>query len=194
MRGKIIPYSADELAYIEANCTIDRKELVQQFNAKFGRSLTLDNINGLCKRKHWSTGRDGRFKKGHVPHPNAKPKGPNKTSFKKNNRPSNIAKVGDEVKRTKDGYIKVKVAEPNKWRMKHHLIWEEANGLIAKGIIIQFLDGNPDNCALDNLEAITRADQAPLNKAGYSRLPAEVKPTFKAVVKLQRTIRAREQA
>lgn len=193
MRGRIIPYSHDELVFIEANRTMDRKELVQQFNAKFKRSVSLDNINGLCKRKGWLTGRDGKFKKGNVPSPNARPKGPNKTSFKKHNRPSNIAKVGDEVKRTKDGYTKVKIAEPNKWRMKHHLVWEEANGPIPKGTIIQFLDGNPDNCVLENLEAITRADQAPLNKAGYSKLPPEVKPTFKAVVKLQRTIRAREQ-
>ena len=187
MKGQAIPYSAEELAFIQGNCTMDRRELTAAFNAKFGRDVALKNINGLCKRNGWLTGRTGRFEKGNIPHPNARPKGPNKGSFKKGSKPHNTAKVGAEA--VIDGYIKVKVAEPNQWKWKHRMVWEDAYGPIPKGTNIQFLDGNPLNCALDNLEALTREEQAPLNKTGYSKLPAEVKPVARTVAKLNKLIR-----
>jgi len=37
-------------------------------------------------------------------------------------------------------------------------IWEHHNGSLPKGMIIYHLDGNKDNDAIDNLEAITRAE------------------------------------
>lgn len=189
MKRRPIPYSEEELAFIQARREIPRRDLAAEFNEEFGRNITYDQIRSLCKRKGWLTGRDGRFVKGHVPSPNARPGGPNKNSFKKGNRPHNTASIGDEV--VIDGYIKVKVAEPNKWKWKHRMVWEEAHGPIPKGTNIQFLDGNPLNYVLDNLEAISREEQAPLNKRGYSKLPAELKPTMRAVARLNKVIRER---
>jgi len=58
--------------------------------------------------------------------------------------------VGTEKIRS-NKYIYVKVAEPDVWRAKHHLIWEEAHGPIPEGDRIYFIDGNIRNCDLSNL-------------------------------------------
>lgn len=52
---------------------------------------------------------------------------------------------------TTDGYIKVKVAEPDKWKLKHHIIWEKNNGKIPKGTHVCFKDGNRKNVCIENL-------------------------------------------
>ena len=45
--------------------------------------------------------------------------------FAKGNVPPNHRPVGSE-RISKDGYIEVKVAEPNKWRLKQRVVYEEA--------------------------------------------------------------------
>jgi len=62
--------------------------------------------------------------------------------------------IGTESIRRK--YIWVKVAEPNVWRMKHHLIWEAAFGPIPKGYLVIFADRDKSNFKLDNLIMISR--------------------------------------
>ena len=87
-KGNAIPYSQEELATIKRNCTLPTQEQFQTFQELFNRpDVSFKNFNALRKRKGWLTGRTGRFKKGHIPSPNAKPKGPNTTSFKKGNSP-----------------------------------------------------------------------------------------------------------
>lgn len=62
----------------------------------------------------------------------------NRGSFKKGNRPGNTARVGDETL-TDDGYIRVKVAEPNRWELKHRLVWEKYRGEIPENGVIRFI-------------------------------------------------------
>ena len=50
-----------------------------------------------------------------------------KTMFRKGNVPATHRPVGTETLRS-DGYIWVKVEEPNKWRLKQRLLWEQHNG------------------------------------------------------------------
>ncbi len=56
------------------------------------------------------------------------------------------------------GYIKVKIAEPNVWKFKHQLLWEEAHGPIPEGHIVYFIDGDRSNCRLANLRLGTWHD------------------------------------
>jgi hypothetical protein len=57
-----------------------------------------------------------------------------------------------------EGYTLVKVSDEGKswqqWRLKHILLWEQANGKAPKGHRVIFLDGNKSNVALDNLACI----------------------------------------
>lgn len=85
------------------------------------------------------------------------------TMFKKGQLPIQARPVGSECWRS-DGYLWVKVALPNKWRLKHHLIWESKNGPIPKGHLIIFADGNCKNFDINNLICVTRAELAVLNQ------------------------------
>lgn len=64
--------------------------------------------------------------------------------------------VGAE--REKKGYIQVKVAMPNVWRFKHHVVYEQATGdkVYLNKDIIMFLDLNQRNFNPENLVKVNR--------------------------------------
>jgi len=99
----------------------------------------------------------GRFEKGNIPWNvgmNSFNPSPG-THFKPGYIPQNKLDVGTEVE-TK-GYIRVKVAEPNVWRQRSHIIWEEHHGRpLPKGWIVRHKDGDKLNDDPYNLEAMSR--------------------------------------
>lgn len=147
------------------------REIVEAFNAKYDTDyMTLDRINHYCKNHKVYTGFDGQYKKGNRPlvawkkgeHPGKK------TEFKPGNPPHNMAPVGAIVKRT-DGYLQKKIAYPNKWKLLHLIVWEEAHGPVPKGMCLAFRDGNRENCDLNNLRLIHRGSIAQLSKFSDTR-------------------------
>lgn len=145
------------------------KEIAEEFNLRFNHDFSISRIASSMKRYGAATGRNGCFKKGHTPHNKGKKmsketyekiKG---TMFKKGNVPVKHRPVGSE-RVTKDGYIEVKVAEPDVWKLKQVHIWELANGEIPKSHVVIFLDGNIFNFDLDNLKCISRAENLYLNR------------------------------
>lgn len=191
MKGRWIEYSEAELIFIESNCTLTRADLTAQFNETFGRDLSVANIASLCKRKGWLTGRDGQYKKGNIPHPNSGLTGPNSTSFKKGIVPANTRPMFSE-RITKDGYIEIKVPEPNpytgakaRFRQKHVWVWEKANGPVPGSHVVVFKDGDRQNCDHDNLECVHRRVLQSMNKNFKpSDYPKEIRPSILAVSKL----------
>jgi hypothetical protein len=71
--------------------------------------------------------------------------------------------VGTERENTQ-GVTLVKVAN-GKWRPKHILIWEQANGKVPKGQCIIFLDKNRRNFTLDNLIMVSKNELLRLNNS-----------------------------
>lgn len=134
-----------------------------------------------------------RFKKGHIPVNKGKqmPKHvyekAQATMFRKGHIPVNHKPVGHE-RVNKYGYIDIKIAEPNKFVLKHRLIWEQAHGPIPKGYNVQFRDGNRQNCTLDNLYLISRLEQLKSENSMYARYPEEIQLAIKAKGALQRQI------
>jgi hypothetical protein len=197
MKGKKISYSATELTWVKDNCTLVGAELHKQFCVKFNRSdVSKINLNSLRKRNGWKTGRTGHFEKGHIPSPNSGTKGPNKTSFKKGHVSANHRPVGSERICSKDGFILVKVAETNpytghktRFRFKHHIVWEAANGSIVPGTVIRFKDGNKLNCVLENLECFDRAENLQLNRLDVNNQPVEIRDPLKSIVRLEHKIK-----
>ena len=59
----------------------------------------------------------------------------------------------------------MKVAEPNKWRMKHRIVWEEHHGKIPDGQNVIFLDGNKLNTEIENLALVTNSEHLEMNRA-----------------------------
>jgi hypothetical protein len=179
-----IKYSDIELTFIKDNSTLPRKELHQIFVNKFNRiDVDQTNLSALCKRKRWLTGRTGRYEKGNIPHPDAKPKGPNSTSFKKGNTSHTWRPVGSE-RITVDGYYEIKIQEPNVWRLKHLVVWEKINGKLPKGYCLKFLDDNKLNIDPSNLKLISRAENMQLNRMKYSEYPDTLKPSVLIIAQL----------
>lgn len=170
-------YTKEMRSFISANYKgISSKSLAERFNERFGTSVTECMMKSYKGNHKLSSGLDGRFKKGQQPH-NKGVKMPKEvyekakhTMFKKGIIPPNHKPVGTESVRNnhKKGefYVYVKVAEPNIWRMKHVLEWEKHYGKKTKGKVIIFLDGNPLNTHVSNLELIDRSTHLRMNKDG----------------------------
>jgi hypothetical protein len=161
-------YTPEQAAFIiEHYKGRSNKELSEMINEQFDLNLSVTQVKTFKANRKLNSGLTGRFELGQVP-VNKGTKGlynvgGNRTSFKKGHKPKNYRPVGSERVNV-DGYIEVKVADPNKWRLKHSVVWEEANGPIPKGHCVIFLDGNRINLSLDNLQLITRNQLARLNQ------------------------------
>ena len=140
------------------------KEITEKMNDKFEYDFSEGQIKGAMARYKLATGTGGYFKKGSMPW-NKGTKGltkANKTSFKKGIIPPNQAPIGTESI-TKGGYIKVKVGEPNKWKLKQRYIYEQHYGEIPNNYNIIFADGNIMNFDIDNLIAVSKSEMLILN-------------------------------
>lgn len=109
------------------------------------------------------------------------------TRFKKGNKPHTYVPVGTESNKTKGGYTKVKIAEPNKWIYKHRLIWQKVNGPVPRGMLVQFRDRNIQNFDISNLYIISRQEQ--INSNTIQRYPEDIKSTIRTISKLKKTIK-----
>lgn len=181
-----LKYTPQQIDFVKLNYLLPITELTEQFNNEFGAELVRDQVHSLRKRLGLRTGRTGHFPKGNVPWSlgTTGAKTGSKTSFAKGHRPHNWCPVGTERLTSIDKYIKVKVEEPNKWRFKHLLVWEQNNGPIPKGMLVVFKDDDRSNVQIDNLEMITRSELVRLNKNRASQMPESLKPTIKALIKL----------
>ncbi len=184
MKGQWIQYSDAEKAWIQSNRKLNRTELHKQFCEKFQRTdVNKDNLKSLCTRNGWLTGRDGKFKKGQKPHPNAGTKGPNSTSFKPGNRPKNWRPVGAK-RTTVDGYIEIKTADPNQWESLHTVLWQQAHGKIPENHVVAFKNGDKTDIRLENLELLTRAENMCINKLKTSEYSGEARDATRTLGKL----------
>ena len=138
-----------------------------------------------------------RFKKGYVPPNKGKKMSPEvyekvkETMFKKGNSPVNHREVGSE-RINVDGYIEIKVAEPNRWKLKHRIIWEQVNGEIPKGYNVQFKNHNTQDCRIENLYIISHAEQMRTENSLVARYPKEVQEVIRLKGVVNRVIHKRE--
>lgn len=156
------------------------KEIQQEFVKRFGWNIAISQVKAYIKNHKLNTGRTGRFEKGHVPKNKGKKMSPEiyekckGTMFKKGNIPPNHRPVGSE-RTTKDGYIEIKIREPNKWMLKHRYLWEQVHGKIPDKHILIFRDNDKTNIALDNLLLISQSQNAVINHTGLSNTIDEAK-------------------
>lgn len=90
--------------------------------------------------------------------------------FKKGHTPANHREVGSEWI-DRDGYVFVKVAEPDKWKQKHRVVWESVNGAIPEGYNVQFKNHNRQDCRIENLYLISRENQIKTENAYWVKYP-----------------------
>ncbi|WP_319532840.1 HNH endonuclease signature motif containing protein [uncultured Cohaesibacter sp.] len=208
MKGKRIDYSAEELAWIEANKTRVRKEAHAEFVVVFGRQdVSFSNYHSLCKRKGWFTGRTGRIEKGNVPLNKGKkmPFNANsaRTQFKKGQLPHNTKYLGHE-RVSVDGYVEISVNETNphtgyerRYVLKHRHLWELEHGPLPDGMCLKCLSDDKQNCDPSNWEMVPRGLLPRLNgKSGrnYDHAEPELKPVIMAVARLEHAAREARKA
>ena len=162
------------------------KEIQELMYEKFNHQFTISQIKSAISRYKLNTGFTGRFEKGHVP-VNKGTKGmmkANKTSFKKGQIPKNVRPVGSERVNV-EGYTEIKVSEPNKWRLKHRVLYEEYHNVkLNSNESIIFMDGDRSNMSKENLTLVTRQELLKLNKLNLMSSNPELTKTGLNVAKL----------
>lgn len=172
---KAIKWTEEQKQFIYENYKgIGNKELTDMFNKKFGTNI-VNQIKYFKRNHKLDSGLNGQFIKGHKTFNKGKkwdeymPKKSQinckKTTFKKGNIPPNHREVGEE-RTNVDGYIEIKVSEPNKWELKHRYIYKQHYGSIPKGYKVIFLDGNKTNLNISNLKAISSHEELIMNEYG----------------------------
>lgn len=191
---------------VELYSNTSNKELGELLNrstisvSERGHKLGLRKSDDLLRKNGLKVSKNpasiaARFKKGDVPVNAGKkmadymcPSAIEKTKatrFKKGDKPHNTKYNGYE-RISVYGYTEVRVSE-RKFVQKHRLIWEQHNGQIPAGTNIQFRDGNRQNCAIENLYAITRSDQ--LRENSIMNYPPEARKTIRLIGKINKLIK-----
>lgn len=167
-------YSAEEDKFLIENVKgISLKELTDKFNQKFNNNLSESAIANRKNKLKISSGVNfGHFKKGNKSFNKGKKwddylskeqqEKAKKTCYKKGNIPHNHRELFEE-RLDKNGYIEIKIKEPDVWQSKHRYIYEQHFGKIPKNHKVIFLDGNNRNFDIDNLKLVSSAEELIMN-------------------------------
>jgi hypothetical protein len=163
-------WSEEEKEFLRQHYTNhSQRQLLDMFNERFNVAIGISQLTGALRRYDIKSGRTGQFNKNQRAW-NKGMKGINlsgengmKTQFKVGHKPHNYKPVGTE-RVNGDDYVDIKIADPNKWKAKHILVWEKEHGPVPKGHAVIFGDGNRRNFSLDNLILVTRKQLVRLNQ------------------------------
>lgn len=197
-----VVYTPEIKRFIAENVAgVKNKDLTRMVNEKFGTNISENSIASYKNKHGLKSGLDfysfcrkkgdppnaTSWKKGHISHNKGKKglknPGSEKGWFKKGTTPKNWRPVGTERVRG-DGYVWIKVAEPNKWRQKQRVVWEEAFGPIPQGMKIIYKDKNRQNVTLENMMLVTDAQMAILHGYGMYKQQPELTEAGVGVAKL----------
>ncbi len=171
---------------------------VYQLAAKMGLTKTAafraSAESGILRKGEWREESVAtRFQKGQTPankglrRPGYAPGRMCETQFKKGCRTGvaaeNWCPIGT-IRADGEGYLRIKVREGVKgeaygfgntkiWPLLQRHVWEREKGPIPPGHVIRFKSKDRGNCAIENLECISRADLARSN-AMWSRYPRDL--------------------
>lgn len=121
-----------------------RKEVYSEYVIRFGENRSFCSIVDRMKYYGIKTGSDGRFKKGDI----------NLRTLK-----IGAERVGDH------GFIEIKVANPNKWKKKHRVIYEDYHNVkLNHRDFVIFLDNDKRNFDIENLALVTVSELFFINK------------------------------
>jgi hypothetical protein len=184
-------YTNEQKKFIESNIKGTRSnKLTKMFNEEFKTDLRVSQIRAYIKNHNLKSGLNTRFEKGHKPWNKDKKglvTGGKETQFKKGNVPFNYMPVGSE-RVNGDGYVDIKIADPNKWKGKHILVWEKHNGPVPAGHAVIFGDRNNRNFDIDNLIMVSRKQLLQLNRNNLIKNDANLTRTGVLIADLYQKI------
>lgn len=194
-----VKYTDEIIQFIRDNCReFTDKYIAEMINEQWGISVTQSSVKNAKMRYGIKSGvLRGTFVKGQPSWNKGKKVGTKgrmaETQFKKGQTPINHRPVGSERVNVY-GYVEIKVAEPNKWNLKHRIIWEKHHGKIPDGHTIILLDGDKQNVELSNLTMISRSQLAILNKNKMLTNDAEINKSSTILADLIHRISSRKRA
>lgn len=177
------------------------ERIAEMVGEHFGIDFSVSACRAYKKNHGIRSNLDCRFQKGHVPENKGK-KMPEKmyakvapTMFKKGNVPINRMEVG-QYTHTTDGYLIQKVKETGnqheRFKFVHRLVWEEHNGPIPCGKRVIFLDGDKDNCSIENLALIDDYENLEMNRSRLRFSEAEFTAVGVTIAKMKVTARRKK--
>jgi len=182
-------YTTEQMDFLRNNIYgRTRNDAINLFNERYGILLSREKFKNICqyyKLKGYVN--NTCFEKGVVPHNKGKIRWWKSHQFEPNSSPWNTRDIGSE--RTVDGIIIVKVSEPNIWRSKHSVIWENANSKIPENHVVIFADGDRNNFNIDNLLLVSRAELMIMNKRGLTAKNTDLTKVGKAVAGLHISVK-----
>lgn len=183
-------YTKEQVEFITSHvCGKTTAELTAAINKAFELNLSTNQIRSFKKNNKLRNGVDARFYKGQESHNKGKKGvgGWEPTQFKKGQVPHNYLPVWTE-RVNADGYVDIKIADPNVWKQKHLILWEEAHGPVPEDHVVLFGDGDKLNVVLDNLILVTRQQLFSLNKNKLIHSDIELTKTGCLVAELHQRI------
>lgn len=151
-------YTPEQIAFLAEHVQGTKYPvLAEMFNARFGCNKTAQMIKGVCMYKGLRNGIDPRFRAGFTPE--------NRFPVWACRRRSRMHPIGSEYINAR-GFTMIKIANPNQWRAKHIVVWEEENGPLPKGNVVLFANGNRQDFRLDNLIMLTSSEWSYLRMQG----------------------------
>ena len=204
--SKKIPWPQEALDKLQELFPImEAKDVALHLGISLGRVNRKAYAIGLRKSADYQaekmkvlleSGAASRYSKGNTPHnkgekmPESTYQKVKRTFFKKGQKSHNEKPVGFE-RFGKDDYIEVKT--PKGYKMKHRHIWEQHFGQIPPSHIIAFKDGNKYNFQIENLQLMSRGDNAIRNhRSKLAAYPAEYKETILLIVKIEKLLYAKK--
>lgn len=203
-------YSEDDVRYVaEHYATMSAREISEKLGCSHSWVVSTAKELGVRKSREWIAERAKvvtmllahgskatRFKPGHRPMNKGlkqeeymTPEQIAKTAatrFKKGNRPVGWRPVGSE-RTNVEGYREIKMREGLRgWDPKHKVVWEAYNGEVPKGYCISFLNGDKQDCRIQNLYLKTKREL--LMENGFASYPKEVRDVIHLRAVLKREI------
>lgn len=178
-------------------------EIAKMVSEHFGIEFSQKECRVYNTNHNITSGVDCRFKKGNEPANKGKRMTKEQyekckaTMFKKGNIPVNHIYIG-EYTHTTDGYLIRKVKENGpqceRFEYVHRAIWEKNNGPIPKGKMVSFLDGNKDNCNIENLILIDNTENLEMNRSKLRFADPECTKTGLLIAKVKIAARQKKRS
>ena len=141
--------------------------LLNMFNEKYAHRLTMEQFKNVLAKHEIKSETKFTDKVGYEV---------NETAFKKGGIHPTAVPVGSEL--IEGGYTRVKVAEPNVWKSKHIIVYEQHFGPVKKGEVVRFKYGNKRDFSPENLFKTTLRGHGFLSKYQLLSQPKPVQESL----------------
>ncbi|USD30919.1 HNH endonuclease [Pseudoalteromonas sp. SCSIO 43201] len=160
--------SNDQVSWLDSQYqTHTASALLNMFNVRYKLTLTLVQFKNVLAKHGIKNSAKLNKKVGYKV---------NKTAFKKGDPHCTAVPLGSE--RTENGYVLVKIKEPNVWQAKQRLVYEHHFGPLKEYEVVRFKDGDKRNFSPENLFKTTRKGHGFLSKYQLLSQPQQIQDSL----------------